>query len=62
MAATRLFFKYMNEFSRLSRKIRSNFDMDTLADRIKREIGEIREDLEITKENLFFISGHLNGI
>ena len=39
--AMKTFRKYMLRFQKLSRKIRSNFDMDTEADRIKREIEDL---------------------
>ena len=55
MAAARTFRKHMNKFSKLSRKIRSNFDMDTEADRIKREIGDLREEVDCIKDNLVSI-------
>ena len=57
--ATRSFKKYLKKFTKLSRKIRSNYDMDTEADRIKREIDDLREEVDYIKDNLVNICNHL---
>ena len=59
MKAMKTFRKYMLRFQKLSRKIRSNFDMDTEADRIKREIEDLREEVDYIQKNLGAICDHL---
>ena len=53
------FRKYMIRFQKLSRMIRSNYDMDTEADRIKREIEDLKEEAEYISGNLSAICDHL---
>ena len=59
ISALKDFRKYMIRFQKLSRMIRSNYDMDTEADRIKREIEDLKEEAEYISGNLSAICDHL---
>ena len=50
--AIRTFRGYMLKFQAISRKIRGNYETETDADRIKRDLEDLREDVDFIKENL----------
>lgn len=50
--AVRTFRGYMLKFQAISRAIRSNYETETDADRIKRDLEDLREDVDFIKNNL----------
>ena len=50
--AVRTFRGYMLKFQAISRSIRGNYETETDADRIKRDLEDLREDVDFIKENL----------
>lgn len=53
--AVRTFRGYMLQFQAISRSIRGNYETETDADRIKRDLEDLREDVDFIKENLIQI-------
>ena len=53
--AVRTFRGYLLKFQAISRSIRGNYETETDADRIKRDLEDLREDVDFIKENLFQI-------
>lgn len=50
--AVRNFRGYLLQFQAISRSIRGNYETETDADRIKRDLEDLREDVEFIKDNL----------
>jgi len=50
--AVRTFRGYMLKFQAISRAIRGNYETETDADRIKRDLEDLREDVDFIKDNL----------
>jgi hypothetical protein len=50
--AVRTFRGYMLKFQSISRAIRGNYETETDADRIKRDLEDLREDVDFIKDNL----------
>ena len=50
--AVRNFRGYLLKFQAISRAIRGNYETETDADRIKRDLEDLREDVDFIKENL----------
>lgn len=50
--AVRNFRGYMLKFQAISRSIRGNYETETDADRIKRDLEDLREDVDFIKDNL----------
>ncbi|CAI2365896.1 unnamed protein product [Moneuplotes crassus] len=55
ISAIRNFRGYLLKFQAISRSIRGNYENETDADRIKRDLEDLREDIDFIKENLFQI-------
>ncbi len=53
--AIRNFRGYLLKFQSISRAIRGNYENETDADRIKRDLEDLKEDIDFIKENLFQI-------
>lgn len=53
--AIRNFRGYLLKFQEISRSIRGNYENETDADRIKRDLEDLREDVDFIKENLIQI-------
>jgi hypothetical protein len=52
MHAVRNFRGYMLQFQAISRSIRGNYETETDADRIKRDLEDLRDDVDFIKDNL----------
>jgi hypothetical protein len=52
VSAVRNFRGYLLKFQAISRAIRGNYENETDADRIKRDLEDLREDVDFIKENL----------
>lgn len=52
VSAVRTFRGYLLQFQAISRSIRGNYENETDADRIKRDLEDLREDVDFIKENL----------
>lgn len=52
ISAVRTFRGYLLQFQAISRSIRGNYENETDADRIKRDLEDLREDVDFIKENL----------
>lgn len=55
ISAMRNFRGYLLRFQEISRAIRGNFETETDADRIKRDLEDLREDIDFIKDNLLQI-------
>lgn len=51
----RNFRGHMLKFQAISRAIRGNYETETDADRIKRDLEELREDVDFIRDNLLQI-------
>ena len=51
----RNFRGYLLQFQEISRSIRGNYETETDADRIKRDLEDLREDIEFIQKNIMMI-------